>query len=157
MCCSDSRLSCPQGGTLDFLILMNKPAPSRRWGRPLISPSFPFLFPWSEFTNSKANSSRVPKFNLINTLCGDLQQHNVLPDRHPLRVHTALCHRGALSYTETSFFQAVLTYIQNTDVLKFVNIPWEKYQVRWYKYFLQAQECTMFWGRFRAEFRDDVD
>lgn len=83
--CSESRLSWPQGGTLDSLILMNKQAPSKRCGRPLISPSFLFLFPWSVFTNSKANDSRVPKFNLINSLCGDLQQPNVLLDRHPLR------------------------------------------------------------------------
>lgn len=84
-CCFDNRLSLPQGGTLDFLILMNKQAPSERCGRPLISPSFPLLFPWSVFTNSKANSSRVPKFNLINTLCGDLQRPNVLLDRQLLR------------------------------------------------------------------------
>lgn len=63
----------------------------------------PVLLPWSEFTNSKANGSRVPKFNLINTLCGDLQQPNVLLDRCTVRsaYSTPL---EVLSYTETQFW-----------------------------------------------------
>ena len=76
-CCPDCNPSPPQGGTLDPLTLIATQGPSV--GGPLITPpSLSFLLPWSEFTNSKANGSRVPKFNLINTLCGDLQQPNVL-------------------------------------------------------------------------------
>lgn len=80
-CCSDCNPGRPQGGTLDPLILIVTQGPStdeetgRTTDHPPPSPSFS---PWSEFTNSKANGSRVPKFNLINTLCGDLQQPNVL-------------------------------------------------------------------------------
>lgn len=88
MCCSDSRPNKPQGGTLDSLILMNERAPSMEEETRQTTdhpPSLPFLLPWSEFTNSKANGSRVPKFNLINTLCDDLQQPNVLLDRRSLR------------------------------------------------------------------------
>lgn len=69
---------------------------------PLITaPPSLFLLPRSEFTNSKANGSRAPKFNLINTLCVDLQRPNVLLDGHS----------ASALYRET-YFTSVLKYIQ---------------------------------------------
>lgn len=99
MCCPGSRMKRPQGGTLDSLKLMNEPSTDRSQS----TAPLPVLLPWSEFTNSKANGSRVPKFNLINTLCGDLQQPNVLLDRCTVRsaYSTPL---EVLSYTETQFW-----------------------------------------------------
>lgn len=124
--CSDNRLSWPQGGTLDFPNLMNRPAPSKRCGRPLISPSFLFLFPWSVFTNSKANGSRVPKFNLINTLCGDLQRPNVLLERQLLRSAYSTAIETPPVMQRHPFSSSSPHIHSKTGILKCVNIKKHK-------------------------------
>lgn len=72
LCCCGSGLVWPQGGAVDFL--SDEHAGSLTWMQPTDNSCFPFLFPWSRFTNSNANSNRVPKFTLINSLFGDLRQ-----------------------------------------------------------------------------------